>query len=247
MFPANPIRVPGAAIAIAAFALFLAVPRTTAQSLSVLPVNIFVPPGRNATSTTITNSGERETAVQIRSYEWNQKDGTDQLVDTDEVLLSPPLARLAPGASQMVRLILRHPPQRQEATYRILVDQIPPPETAGAVNFVLRLSIPVFALPPVRCVANVQFWVERDGDQLYLVATNAGTLHEAVRELELTTLDGRKLKVEIPALSYLLPGVKRRWHIVAQRSLPPQTDTLRLTARMNASAIDQQVRIIGAR
>lgn len=248
MTPVDENRRHGAALAIAIAALLflLAVPRTAAQSLSVLPVNIFVSPGRNATSMTITNSGENKTVVQIRPYEWNQKDGTDQLADTNEVVLSPPLVTLAPGASQVVRLILRHPPKNQEVTYRILVDQIPPPETVGTINFVLRLSIPIFAIPPVRCVAKVQFRVERDGDQLYVIAANTGTLHEAVRDLDLTTPEGRKLKIETTPLSYLLPGVTRRWHIVAQDPLPLQSKTLRLTGNMNANAIDQQVPIVDA-
>lgn len=245
MISARGTRWQGAAIAVAALASLIAVPRTTAQSLSVLPVNIYVSPGQNATSMTITNSGEKKTVVQIRPYEWNQKDGTDQLVDTNEVLLSPPLVTLAPGASQVVRLILRHPPKDHEATYRILVDQIPPPETQGTVSFVLRLSIPIFAVPPVRCAAKVQFRLEHDGDQLYVVAMNTGTLHEAVRDFGLTTLEGRKLKVEITPLFYLLPGVTRRWHIVAEDPVPLQTSTLRLTGHMNANVIDQQVQING--
>jgi P pilus assembly chaperone PapD len=110
-----------------------------AQSLSVLPVNILLQPGQRATTLTVTNQGNRETAIQVRAYAWSQPDGDDQLTTSDSVVVSPPLASIAPGATQVVRLILRLPPSSadREATYRILVDQIPPAAEPGIVHVVL--------------------------------------------------------------------------------------------------------------
>jgi fimbrial chaperone protein len=244
----NTFRLKAAAKMLAAFFLvLLTAPAAWAQALSVLPVNVFLPPGQTATSLTVTNQGSSETAIQIRAYAWNQKDGDEQLMATDAVLLSPPLARIAPETSQVVRLILRKAPQGQEASYRILIDQIPPPSEPGVVHVVLRLSIPIFAKPTGRCLADVQFHIENDAGQFYLVATNTGNLHEVIRDIVLTTDDGRVLKAESKALPYILPGATRRWHIVGPDSQPLQIDTLRLTAKMSASAIDQKVRVVEAR
>ena len=144
-------RLMAAANALAAALVFVLTGSAAgAQSLSVLPVNIFFPAGQKAATLTVTNQGKSETAVQIRAYGWNQQDGNDQqLTSTDAVLMSPPLATIAPGASQVVRLILRQAPQDREAAYRILVDQIPPPAEPGIVHIVLRLSIRIFAVPGV--------------------------------------------------------------------------------------------------
>jgi fimbrial chaperone protein len=228
----------------ALFLTLLAAPAARAQALSVLPVNVFLSPGQTATSLTVTNTGSSETAIQIRAYAWSQKDGDDPLTATDDVLLSPPLVKIGPGASQVVRLILRKAPKGQESTYRILVDQIPPPSEPGIVNVVLRMSIPIFAKPAVRCLPDVKFYIENDGGQFYLVAMNSGNLHEVIRDVVLTTDDGRTLKAESKALPYILPGATRRWHIVAPDAKPLQFDTLRLTAKMSAGAIDQKVRLV---
>jgi fimbrial chaperone protein len=193
----------------------------------------------------VTNQGKSETAVQIRAYEWSQKDGQDQLANTEGVVLSPPLATIAPGASQVVRLILRQTPQDHEATYRILIDQIPPPAEPGIVHIVLRLSIPIFAMPPTRAVSHVQFHVESEGDRVYLVGANDGQAHEAIRDIVLTTSDGRQLKEEPSALPYILAGTTRRWPIAAQGSLA--TETLRLTAHATGNAIDEQVHLVPAK
>jgi len=174
--------------------------------LSVLPVNVFLSPGQKATSLTVTNKGESDTAIQIRAYAWSQKDGDGdfQLTSTNLVVLSPPIARIAPGASQVVRLILRQSPEKREDTYRILLDQIPPAAEPGVVHVVLRLSIPIFAQPAIRSFADVQFHLERKDGQIYLVAINAGNLHESIRDIVLTASDGRKLKPESNASPYIL-------------------------------------------
>jgi fimbrial chaperone protein len=217
-----------------------------AQALSVLPVNIFFAPGQRATSLTVTNQGKSEIAIQIRAYAWNQKGDDDQLTATSTVVLSPPLATMAPGATQVIRLILRQLPQGREATYRILVDQIPPPAEPGVVHIVLRMSIPIFAQPAIRSFADVQFHLERDAGQIYLVGFNAGNLHESIRDIALTTSDGRKLKEDSNTSPYILSGATRRWHIAAQDSLPLSSETLQLTAHANAGAIEEQVRFVPA-
>ncbi len=234
---------------VAIFSIILAGAVARAQALTVLPVSIHLSPGQKTTSLTITNQGTAETAVQIRPFVWTQKseNGDIQLSATDMVVLSPPIAKIAPGASQVIRLILRMTPERQEATYRILIDQVPPPAEAGVVHLVLRLSIPIFAPPPIRSFSDVQFHLERDADHIYLVAMNAGNLHDVIRNIALTTSDGRKLEPESDgATPYILLGATRRWSFVLKDPLPPQADTLRLAAKVDAGTIDEQVRFVAA-
>jgi fimbrial chaperone protein len=231
----------------AALVVLLAGLAARAQSLSVLPVNIGLTPGQKATTLTVTNQGNSETAIQIRAYAWNQRSGEDQLTTSNAVVVSPPLASIAPGATQVVRLILRQSPQGREATYRILVDQIPPPAEPGIVHVVLRMSIPIFALPAARAVPHVQFHIERDADSAYLVALNDGGRHEAIRNVVLWTGDGRKLSTESDASPYILAGATRRWPIAAQGSLPLPSETLRLKAHADAGAVEQQIRVVAAR
>jgi fimbrial chaperone protein len=214
------------------------------QSLSVVPVNIVVSPGQRTASLTVTNTGNSETAVQIRAYAWDQKNGDDQLTDSDSVVLSPPIARIAPGALQVIRIILRQPPVGREATYRILIDQIPPPAEPGTVHMVLRLSIPIFAKPATRAVPHLQFHMEMDGGKLFLVGINDGLSHEAIRGIELSGSGGQDLKQEVSASPYILAGATRRWPIATQGSLPPPSETLMLTAHSDAGEVKQQVSFV---
>jgi len=225
--------------------VLLSVGAATAQSLRVMPVTIQMQPGQSATTMTVINEGSALTAIQVRIYGWNQADGTDQLTDTTELLASPPIASIAAGESQLIRLVLRKAPKGREATYRILLDQIPAASTPGIVQVVMRLSIPVFAQPATRAVPHVQFHIERDAEKAYLVAVNDGTHHEAIRDVVLSASDGSALKNDSGGSPYVLAGATRRWLIDAP-ALPSLTgESLHMKAHSDAGALDQQVRIVG--
>src|SRR6476660_7201988 len=94
------------------FLVFLSIPyASSAQGISVMPVNILMGPGQLAAAMTVGNQTDRDISFQIRAFAWRQNSmGDDQLSATDELLASPPIATIKPGASQVVRLILRRPP-----------------------------------------------------------------------------------------------------------------------------------------
>ena len=143
-----------------------------------------------------------------------------------------------------MRLILRQSPLGQEATYRILVDQIPPPAEPGVVHIVLRLSIPVFAQPATRAAPHVLFHIERSDGKLYLVGVNDGNSHDVIRDIVLTTTDGKKFNQEKGSSPYILAGTTRRWPIAANAPDPlPADNTFQLTAHSTGAAIAQQVSV----
>jgi fimbrial chaperone protein len=236
-------RLTAAAKIASAVAIFLGFCSAAAQSLSVLPVNVFLQPGERAASLSLTNSGAKPTSIQVRAYDWSQKNDEDQLTPSQVVVVSPPLVTIAPGSTQVVRLILRQPPQGGEATYRIILDQIPGPGEPGVIQMVLRLSIPVFAAPETKAAPKVQFHLEDDGDKLFLVGVNTGQSHESIHDIVVTTSGGRKLEPQAKVSPYLLAGATRRWELGAQGYAPQPGESLELTAHGVAGAIDEQVAV----
>ena len=130
------------------------------RGFTVTPVTIEMASGQRATILTLQNGADREATFQVRPFAWSQPAGKDQLDPTDALLVSPPLGVLHVGAKQVVRLVLRRPAQGREASYRILLDQIPNQPGVGEVGFVLRLSIPVFVAPPERIRPQLRWTVE---------------------------------------------------------------------------------------
>jgi fimbrial chaperone protein len=228
---------------VAAVALYLAGNAACAQNLSVLPVNVFLASGQRTTTLSVTNSGTKATSIQVRAFDWSQKDDQDQLTASNVVVVSPPLVTIAPGSTQVVRLILRKSAVGSENTYRIILDQIPGPGEPGVVQMVLRFSIPVFVSPETKALPQDKFHLENDGGKLFLVGINTGQSHDALRDIVLTTSDGRKLNANPRVSPYLLAGVTRRWELDAQGYAPQPGESLKLTAHGVAGAIDEQVGI----
>jgi fimbrial chaperone protein len=210
------------------------------RGLTVTPVVINLAPQQLTTVLTLENHTDREADFQVRPFLWDQPDGSDRLTPTDAIVASPPLGKIAGGAKQVVRIVLRQPAQGREATYRLLLDQVPPPPQPGQVGLALRLSLPLFAEPGVRVSSHLRWSVQPSGGAYALVAVNDGGRHETVRDMALTAADGRRLELEPNVSPYVLPGATRRWKILTP-NVAPSREALRLTAHASNGVIDQAV------
>lgn len=226
--------------AVAAFvALTGAAVRAEDTGLTIYPVTIQLSGGERAAVLTIQNHTDTDTTFQIRAFSWSQHNDQEQLVPTDAILVSPPLWTVAAGKEQVVRLVLRQPAQDREASFRILFDQILPPPKPGSVNFALRLSIPVFVEPTAQAPPHLVWSIERS----YLVAVNEGGRRETVRDIAVSTPDGRALQIEKGESPYVLAGATRRWRIVTPNFSASGSTALRLKADADTGAIDQSVTV----
>lgn len=188
--------------------LALAPAPAAAGSIEVAPVSTDLAPGQQASVVTVTNRDTAPTSVQVRAFAWTQDATRDQLTPTQDLVVSPPVFQLAPGASQVVRMVLRTPAQGREQAFRLLVDQIPGPGDAGQVRFALRLSIPVFAQAAASGRAELD-WRLRPGGEL--VVANRGTRRAQLAGLALAVPGGAPLALAAPENPYVLPGQERRW------------------------------------
>lgn len=165
--------------------------------LDVAPTTLELKPGA-AGLFFITNHGARDVTVQIEAADWRQENGRDVTAPSQELLASPPLAHIAPGARQSVRVMAR-PAGAGERAYRLLVSELPDAEAGGdGVHVLLQFSVPVFVRHDPRLAPHLS-WSAREGR---LVAANAGA--QTVK-LDGVTIDGARK----PGLIYLLPGAVR--------------------------------------
>ncbi len=222
---------------VSALALCSLTEPASAQALTVLPVVIDMQPGQLTATLSISGQAGSESSYQVRAFAWNQDGGNDHLVQTDDLVLSPPLGVIQANGVQIVRIVVRRPPKDHESVYRILLDQIPPPSAPGTVRIALRLSLPVFVEPTTRVAPHLEWRAERDGDAVYLVAINNGTRHERVRDVVLTA-GGATFKPEGDNSPYLLAGATRRFRLSGNGVLLRSGADLRLTAQSDTGKID---------
>jgi fimbrial chaperone protein len=212
-----------AALALATLAF--ASPALHAGAFSVTPVRIYMKPSDRAVALTIVNEGTTEVALQADMNSWTQQpDGSDVIELSEDMIVSPPIIKLAPKARQVVRLARLQPPDLgRQLTYRLIVREVPeataPRDKTIQVPIALALSMPVFITPPhaarvVDCElsrADVQTLEARCG--------NTGTAYAQIREILVTR--GEQTLARFEGGTYILPGARRGLVAKGARAIEP--------------------------
>jgi fimbrial chaperone protein len=184
-----------------------------AGGFSVAPVRLFFGDKDRAVAVRLTNQADEVLTLHTDVRAWTQDaQGGDRLEPSDDLIVSPPVLRIAPRAEQVVRLILAAPrdPTRQTAYRLILREQLPPlpADRPGAqIPIALALSLPVFitpgsARPALQCTLSASA-----GGPAAAVCENAGTGFVRLGRVEL--LEGGTTLARHDGGFYLLPGTRR--------------------------------------
>lgn len=188
--------------------------QATAASLRVSPVSLDLPAGQNATTLTLQNDDTAALNVQIRVFRWTQANGRDVLVPATGVVVSPPIAKVDPGASRTVRVVrLDGRPPEGEESYRLIVDELPPPlsETGRQVTLLMRHSIPLFfGSGRERPKIEWRLRPSEDGGAA-LVGRNTGTRRLRLANLRIGDASGAVLAERKGLVGYVLPGAEVSW------------------------------------
>lgn len=199
--------------AFSAAAMFAGTSAANAGVFSVTPVRIFMAPRDRAVAITVNNEGDDELVMQAEVFLWKQKPGgEDELTPTDDLILAPPIMKLAPRSRQVVRLAMLRPrPTQEQLTYRLVVREVPeakPVDKQLQLQIALAFSLPVFITPPsakrqLNCTA-----LRSATDLVRAECENSGSAYAQVREFVLTSDTGQALASRDSG-GYLLPSVKR--------------------------------------
>jgi fimbrial chaperone protein len=113
------------------------------------------------------------------------------------VLANPPIFTVPPGGSQLIRAGLRRPPDaRRELTYRIFLQELPPPpnpDFSGA-KMLMRVSLPVFVVPALAAEPVLRWKAAHTSDgALKISLTNIGNAHVQISNFSLSLPGSRPL------------------------------------------------------
>jgi fimbrial chaperone protein len=194
-----------------ALAMGLALP-AIAGTFTVTPVRINMSPRDRATAVTITNDGDEELVMQADIYAWSQKPGgEDDLVLSEDLILSPPILKLAARSRQVVRLAkVRQPATDRQQFYRLIVREIPEAKPAAKdvqLQVALAFSLPVFITPPKTNRA-IECGATRAGDALAVACENTGDTFIQLRDIAISNAAGQPVAARDAGI-YILPGIKR--------------------------------------
>ena len=203
-----------------------------ATSVLIWPIDPTLEADAKAGALWLENRGSAAASLQIRVFAWQQGEFQDQYQAQREVIGSPPVATLAPGQKQLVRLTRTGlTPPGQERAYRIIIDEIPAPQAPNAagegaqaaIRLQMRYSVPLFAYgeglvgkPDAdaarTAVGRPQLtWrpVTVQGKP-YVEVRNSGPVHARLTDVTLRQ-GAQQRPLGEGLLGYVLPGASMRW------------------------------------
>ncbi|MBC5763268.1 fimbrial biogenesis chaperone [Ramlibacter albus] len=203
-----------------------------AGAFTVTPVRIYMTPRDRAVALTITNEGDSELVIQADINVWSQDaQGRDRLELTEDLILAPPIVKLAPNSRQVVRLALAKPADAsRQLTYRMIVREVPealaPKDNTVQVPISLALSLPVFITPPT-AKHELHCELQRKGPRAVdTVCRNSGNAYIQVLEVALQRGDAVLAKGD-PG-TYILPNAQRSLPLSAAADIAPGPARVRL-------------------
>ena len=240
--------------------LLASLPAGAATSVLIWPIDPVLEANQKAGALWLENRGTAPANLQVRVFAWRQGDYQEQFQAQREIIGSPPVANIAPGQKQLIRLTRTgNSPAGQEQAYRIIIDEIPSPlpsdsasqGATAAIRLQMRYSVPLF-------VYGEGLWGKPDPEgkriadgvgkpqlswrpvtvqgQPYVELRNTGPVHARLTDV-VVQQSGQPKPLAQGLLGYVLPGASMRW----PAPLPPSNASV-LKGRINGQEVVEAIR-----
>jgi fimbrial chaperone protein len=215
----------------------------TAADWEIDPVRVELSPEQQTAAITLRNSSDQPTSLQIEVVAWSQLDGKDVYTASRELLVSPPIVTIPGKGEQVIRAALRRPADAaSELSYRINLQELPPPPVAGfnGVQVALRIGLPVFVQSIKGGAAPKMAWnIQRMPDNQFKVGLkNTGNAHVQVTDFALYLPDSDKVIAGEASSTYVMAGQTREWLLKSTSSDKIADGRLHLKAYTDAGDVD---------
>jgi fimbrial chaperone protein len=175
---------------------------------------------------TITNADDTPLTIQVELKLWTQQSGEEHLEDTRELLVTPPIFKMPPHGTQVVRIALRRDADPlRELDYRVLLTEIPAPPAKdfSGMQVALQLSLPIFVAPPVAEHSDLTWSAQWLADgAVQITASNSGNAHARVTDFDLQ-FGATERSAHVAVSHYVLPQSTVSWTVKPPEGIGPHT------------------------
>ncbi|MDD9317525.1 molecular chaperone [Acinetobacter lactucae] len=198
----------------------------SAATIRISPVNVEILSNQSASSISLFNQSNESTDLQIRVFEWVQKNGQDELIPTDEIAISPPFLKLKPNDSYNLRVVRINPSAiAGEKTYRIIIDELPKPvdsrKAAQGINVLLRSSLPVFVVNK-DAITKLNWKIDSNQKAPSLNISNIGNRHALLNNLTLVdTTANKSYPIQVNTVNGYILGQQTRSYSINNFTYQP--------------------------
>lgn len=238
------------AAAVSVCLLALSAP-VSAATFSVNPTQIFLAGRATSSLVTVRNDSKDVLRFQLSAFSWKQSpEGEIVLESTQDVVFFPALLTLQPGEERNIRVGSVVAPAASEKTYRIFVEELPPPATAAdaaGVRVLTKMGIPIFIRPAKEtATASLEDVGMREG-VLHFTVNNTGTVHfvpQAVTVRGVATDGQQVFEQQLPAW-YILSGGTRTFDLAVAAGDCARTNSLTVEVGLGTASLKESVQTPG--
>lgn len=196
-----------------------------AGAFQISPLRVSLSAAAPSAVLKVLNAGTEASVMQLSVMAWSQTAGQDAYLPSNEVLVTPPIFTVPPGATQIIRVVLRRAPHaRREIAYRLFLQEVPT-LSAQEVRVALRFAIPMFVTPLGKLSAPSLDWrvLAKAQGTWRIEAINRGDGHVQVVSFALASPTGAPL-ARHQGMAYLLPDQRHQWVVTPTptASAPPR-------------------------
>lgn len=183
-----------------------------ATAVTISPIMVELTPQKKVASIRVLNDSDELMTFQAETLSWQQTGGEDRYLQTQELLVAPPIAQIEPRASQIFRVTLRNSaPFGAERAYRLVFEDITTDISGqqGMVKLRFRHNLPLFVTPSQSAVAN-SLWRHCIAplNMACIELENQGNRYVRLSGM---AIEGPGWRKDIPGGSTVLAGATRQW------------------------------------
>ncbi|AVE42950.1 molecular chaperone [Providencia stuartii] len=199
--------------------------------LQVTPVTLTFNPQQNSAGIWLSNNGKEPIQAQVRTFLWYQKNSSNELVATRDIIISPPMIKLNPNEQQLVRVIRNNNIMgSEELAYRLSINELPTGQnSSNKLQFVLHYSLPIFVQPLNMPSATVflEWQLIKHPSKNTLIVHNNGNSHAQLSNIHFIDCKGKHTIINSGLLGYVLPRSTMQWEVTLPEVCSKPNNTIK--------------------
>ncbi|WP_218813707.1 fimbrial biogenesis chaperone [Rickettsiella endosymbiont of Dermanyssus gallinae] len=202
---------------------FLLAPPVFANVYGVTPVQLFLSSKQMIGVVSVTNESNESGLLQLSLVDWQQNQGKNIYKKSHDILMTPPLFKLPPHKTQVIRFALKHPTfNASQQTYRLHIKELEQPrqkKLGQTLYFLMDISLPLF-VQPQHIVEQFVWSTQRLNQQhIKLKLYNDGNVTLFVKEWQLLSNEQQGVMAQKKStFAYILPHQSHSWVVTVNSS-----------------------------
>lgn len=195
---------------------FLFAPQIFANVYEVTPTQLFLSSKQMVGTVKLTNHSNESGLLQLSLLDWQQCHGKDVYQVSHDILLTPPIFRLPPHKTQIIRFALKHPIfNTVQHPYRLHIKEVQQPrqkKLGQTLYFLMDLSLGLF-VQPQHIIQQYVWSAERpDPKHIKLKLYNDGNVTLFIKQWQLLPAEQQGLTMKKHStFTYILPRQSHDW------------------------------------